>query len=339
MNLRIKPLFFVLLLFSCVHKNPIIEEPRKVYRWPVMGTFFEIQWQSAFKDQDAISNQIFEIIREVDDKVSIYKQYSDLSLLNQHAGDGKWIPIHPITHQLIRLSFLYERETKGNFNIGVGSLMKLWGLFLPVHGMEKTIPSDEKIKETMPLLNLTHLEIEEGRARLNKAGMVLDMGGIAKGYALDLGIQLAKKYDVPCGYMNLGRQMMVVGSCAAPLEFAIQNPEHTEKIAATVSLSEGSISTSGNYEKYFVHKGRSYSHILDPTSGEPVQNDLHSVSVWMQDAASADVLSTALFVMGYEKGKQFAQKYHDSIGIYWIFKSRKPESQNSKYGKIKLTEK
>lgn len=328
---KISSVFTLFLILVSCHRHPSnISE--KVYRWPVMGSFFEVVWHTDHSNSDKISAEMFEQIRSVDEKVSIYKSQSELSQINLKSGTGEWITIDEITQNLLKESQRIQGLTQGYFNISVGVLVKLWKLHLPLHGEELSLPSQAAIDQAIHIKNTTKIEVENRLARVYPKGALLDMGGIAKGHALDLAFNIYGQEN--CGHMNLGRQMMVIGNCAKPLRFAIEDPVNSKKISALIDLASGSLSTTGGSERFFIHEQLKYGHIIHPNSGGPVQSKVLSVTVWSKTGTEADAWSTALYVAGFDKGMALIHDLKLDIGVLWIFDDGRIAHQNTTFGKV-----
>ena len=329
MKFKVHSLIIGVLFFIGCH-SPGNALKSTIHRWPVMGTFYEVTWVSHEPNHEELSKLMFEKIKYVDEKVSTYKSQSDLSKLNASSGRAG-VLVDPITKELLEKSFQYRRQTKGWFDIAVGALVKIWKLNEPVHGQQRNIPSDRSIQKTVDVVRKTKIKWTDQRAILSPQGAYLDMGAIAKGYAMDLAHSVVS--NAACGFMNLGRQIMLIGSCSSPLQFGVQNPNDETQVLATIELSEGSISTSGSYERYFIHNNRRYAHIINPKTGYPVESDVLSVTVWAQSAIDADVWSTTLFIAGFEEGIKIIEREKKEIGVLWVFKDQKILYRDSAFGR------
>jgi thiamine biosynthesis lipoprotein len=138
--------------------------------------------------------------------------------------------------------------------------------------------------------------------------MNIDLGGIAKGYAVDRAFELLKGLGYRNLVVNAGGDLRVGGSKPdGPWSIGIQHPRDPEKILARISVSDTAVATSGDYEKFFIHQGKRYHHILNPKDGFPAEG-CQSVTILAKDAATADALATAIFVLGPEKGYALCQR-------------------------------
>jgi thiamine biosynthesis lipoprotein len=143
------------------------------------------------------------------------------------------------------------------------------------------------------------------------SGMKIDLGGIAKGYALDCAIDKIKKSGIKSCLINAGGQVSCIGgNFGRSWQIAMKDPRG-QGFVGYFDLEDKSIATSGDYEQYFIKNGRRYSHILNPKTGEPAQSGISSVAVIACDGLTADALATAIFVLGKTKGMALADKFRD----------------------------
>jgi thiamine biosynthesis lipoprotein len=147
-------------------------------------------------------------------------------------------------------------------------------------------------------------------------GMVIDLGGIAKGYAIDRGIEVLRERGVTMALMNAGGDLRCLGTKAdgTPWRIGVQNPREKTSIVGVIKVSDGAVATSGDYERYFLQDGVRYHHLLDPATGMPARA-CQSVTIVAQTAEMADVMATAVFVMGPERGLAFIRDHPDIEGM------------------------
>jgi len=170
-------------------------------------------------------------------------------------------------------------------------------------------PEMEQVKEILNLVNFRNLKTHYGgKVLLKKEGMTIDLGGIAKGYAVDKAFELLRDLGYKNLIVNAGGDLRVGGSKPeGPWSIGIQHPRDSEKIMARISVSDKAVATSGDYEKFFIHQGKRYHHILNPKNGFPAEK-CQGVTVLHNEGATADALATAIFVLGPEKGYSVCQK-------------------------------
>jgi thiamine biosynthesis lipoprotein len=236
--------------------------------------------------------------------MSPWIESSDVSRINRSAGnDG--VRVSPETVEVIKRAQEGSKLSDGAFDITVGPLVQLWR-----KARERGMPPEmEEVKETLNLVNFTNLKTHYGgKVSLRKKGMNIDLGGIAKGYAVDRAFELLKGLGYRNLVVNAGGDLRVGGSKPeGPWSIGIQHPRDPEKIIARISLSDTAVATSGDYEKFFIHQGKRYHHILNPKNGFPAKG-CQSVTILHKEGITADALATAIFVLGPEKGYALCQK-------------------------------
>jgi thiamine biosynthesis lipoprotein len=261
-----------------------------------MGTTARVKvWADDEAVRDRAISDAFSALHIVDDEMSTYKPESQISVLNRE-GSSRWVQIGPGLAEVLGASIRFGRISNGAFDPTVLPLMVLWGF----RGGVPRLPADSEIRGVLAVTGLTHLELdtERYRARLTKPGVSLDLGGIAKGYALDRAQTAAREAGAEAGIIDLGGNIVSFGEQAAG-QIAIQHPLIPDGILGSIPLRERAIATSGGYEKYVTIDGRRYGHILDPRTGRPTR-DVESVTVVAESGMTADALSTACFVLGPE---------------------------------------
>ncbi len=149
--------------------------------------------------------------------------------------------------------------------------------------------------------------------------MGIDLGGIAKGYAIDAGLEALRRSRVKSAMITAGSTTAVYGAKpdGSSWRIGIENPRKPDEMIAVVTLAKGTVSTSGDYQNYFIRNGVRYHHILDPSTGRPVTGTMSASVIGDIDATRSDLLSTAVFVMGFEKAKRFVKK-DGRLGIIFV---------------------
>ncbi|WP_243141136.1 FAD:protein FMN transferase [Alkaliphilus pronyensis] len=230
---------------------------------------------------------------------------SDVYNINKNAGKAP-VEVSTETIKVIDIGREYESITDGAFNIVLGSLIELWGI-----GKEwQKVPIMEEIQEAKNHIDINSLEVTDATVYIKDANMLMDLGGIAKGYAVDEAAKTLLDNGVKHGFIELGGDIYVIGNKAngEPWYVGIQNPFIGENNAvARIPIANQSIVSSGDYERYFIEDGVRYHHIIDPETGYPTVNQLVSVTIVSDSCIEGDILSTAVFVMGLEKGLDFVE--------------------------------
>jgi len=263
----------------------------------LMGTFWEV-----ISPNKEASEIVFTEASRIEQLLSKYKEDSEISRLNR-AGKLK---VSPDTFYIIKKSKEFWQISQGAFDISVAPLVDLWGFT----NQEHIVPGDDKIKDTLKLIGSDKIILYEkdNVVEFTLPGMKIDLGAIAKGFALDCAVKKLKDRNINSCLINAGGQVYALGGRSGhPWKIAIQNPRKPE-ITGILELRDKSVSTSGDYEQFFLKNGRRYCHIISPKTGYPADSQITSVTVIADQGLSADVLSTAIFVLGKTKGEELLKK-------------------------------
>jgi thiamine biosynthesis lipoprotein len=220
---------------------------------------------------------------------------------------AEWFTVDSSLLSLIKLAKQYSLQSNSLFNPTIGRLIRIWGFQGTEH--PQTPPRQKDIDELLANLpTVKDLEIDGNRMRGHNPQLQLDLGAIAKGYAVSEGIQKLRDENINDALINAGGDLCGIGSQGKrPWRIGIRNPSG-EGILASIELNNDEcVFTSGDYERWFIHDGRRYHHIIDPRSGYPADKST-SVTVLHQDGAIADAASTALFIAGPDGWQEIAKK-------------------------------
>ena len=241
-------------------------------------------------------------LRALDALFDAAQPTSDIAQLNEAAG-GAPIPIAPETQRLFAHAQAYAEKTDGAWDITIGPLRRLWQEALSA----QRVPTKDEIEAARALVDWRKLEITpEGHARLKEPGMSLDVGGAVKGQAADEVRGIFAAHHIENGLISLGESTLcALGESPAhrPWQIALKHPRQAPPArAAVLSLTDAILSTSGDYEHFFIAEGRRYHHLLDPRTGWPRETDVASVVLTLPATApdaglTSDILSTALFLL------------------------------------------
>lgn len=274
-------------------------------------TYTIVVYGTDAKQLPLIVNAGLDEVDRIDSLMSNYKPESALSRINREASKEP-VLVEPELFNFIQLCVQYSQESDGAFDITVGPLMKAWGFFRG----EGRIPWTLELWNVLRKVGYRHLILnsKERTIQFAKSGMELDLGGIAKGYAVDRVVCLLKEYNIKRAFVSAGGST-VYGLGSPPnsdgWEVNIRDPIHPNdphKRAGVVALNDRSLSISGNYEKFFRVRGVTYSHIMDPRTGRPVENML-SVAVLTDTGVDGDALDDVFYVLGVDKSKLYLQKH------------------------------
>jgi thiamine biosynthesis lipoprotein len=275
------------------------------YHQVLMGTVVEITLVSESEEEaKKMALQAFQEIKRIEGLMSPWIESSDISQINRSGGKG-WRKVSPETMEVIKTAQKIAELSEGGFDVTIGPLVELWR-----RARQKGIPpSNQEVKRTLNLVNFKELSVDPGRGvYLKKEEMSVDLGGIAKGYAVDKAFELLKNHGCKNLIVNAGGDLRAGGTkFDQPWTIGIQHPRESQKNMARVSISDEAIATSGDYEKFFIHQGKRYHHILNPKDGFPTDG-CQSVTIIGKDGMMTDALATTAFVLGPEKGYALCQK-------------------------------
>jgi len=296
-----------LVLFLALIAYPFPADPSNLFKYHqvAMGTMIEI---TLIGDDEEAANkatlQAFQEIKRIEILMSSWIDSSDITRINRSAGK-EWVKVSNETLEVIKKAKEISELSEGGFDITIGPLAEIWRKARE----EKVPPSTEEVKEKLDLVNFKNLKVDqEGRVFLKKKGMGVDLGGIAKGYAVDRGFEILKSLGYKNLIVNAGGDLRVGGlKNNQPWSIGIQNPRETQNILTRISVSDVAVATSGDYEKFFIYQGKRYHHIFNPRDGFPTDG-CQSVTIVTKDCITADALATAVFVLGPEKGYTLCQK-------------------------------
>lgn len=294
--------------------------PLTVYRHRAMACDFEI----SLNEDDVVREEIldvFDLIDREEKTLSVFRSTSLLSRINMLSSEMDVSVPKKLFEQLRFCRSLWE-ETEGAFDITSAPLWKLWGF---AKG-EGRVPTETEIEETLKTVGMEHviLNEESQTVAFDFPGVEINFGAIGKGFALDDAAFLLSKTSLKNYLIHGGMSSALAfggrtgdylhgndGSLSPCWSIGIADPIEPEHRLITLRLTNEAIGTSGSGRQYFFHQGKRFSHIIDPKTGHPAIG-LLSVSVITPDAARADALSTAFFVMGVEKTEKYAQEHPET---------------------------
>jgi thiamine biosynthesis lipoprotein len=282
-----------------------------------MGTDFTVAAYG--RDQNFLAEtveEVFEEIDRIDQQMSNYKPESELSQINRLAASED-VLVDPNLFALLRTSLRYSEDTGGAFDITVGPLMKAWGFF---RGQGR-VPSSAELKEVLKHVGYQHVRLDPARRaiRFDVPGIELDLGGIAKGYAVDRAVRVLRENGIASAFVSSG--MSSIYALGAPpgekgWKIVLRDPFDEKKAADVVYLKNFSMSTSGNYNKFFKLGGKMYSHIMDPHTGMPVEGML-ATTVFAASGTDSDALSK-LYVLGVEGSRRYLAIHPDIQALFYL---------------------
>jgi len=266
----------------------------------LMGTFVEV----ISPDKEA-ANLVFDEFRRVEALISKYKSDSELSELNK---SGKIVASNEFFY-IIKRSKGFLEASNGAFDVTIGPLMDAWGFT----DKRYRVPQKSEFKKIKTLIGMDKVTLDEATRTIEFKinGMRIDLGGIGKGYAIDCAVKKLKSAGITSCLINAGGQVYCLGKkFNKPWKVAVKQPRGNG-LFQKIELTDQGVSTSGDYQQFFVTSGKRFSHIMDPKTLEPADSGVISVTVIGKEAASCDALSTGILVLGKDRGQAFADKFPD----------------------------
>ncbi len=251
-----------------------------------------------------VVSDALDMLHSLEQQMTVYREDSDLSLLNHMAADGGTF-VDADLFDVIKRSAEIAKGTDCGFDPTAGPLVSLWGRCRS----ENRIPTANEIASELQRTGIEHVSLDQDQLRISfdRNGIELNLGGIGKGHALDVAGGYMLSEDVNEWLFHGGHSSLLAQgdhNQQGGWPVGIRNPLFTERRLATITLRDQGMSTSGSNVQFFRHEGRRFGHILDPRTGWPVE-DMLSVTVLAPTAAEADALSTAFFVRGVENARRY----------------------------------
>lgn len=265
---------------------------------------------------EAAVEAAFAEIERLEGKLSGWIPDSDISRINEAAGHGL-VSVSPETWQIITSAQEFSRLTDGAFDITIGSLMKLWGF----QSEGARVPDEAALQRCLRLVGSQQVLLDSTNAKvgLRGPGALIDLGGAAKGYAVDRAIEVLRERGVEMAVVDAGGDIGLLGrkSRGETWKIGIRHPRAPGQTIEILEIDSGAVATSGDYERYFFQDEVRYHHILDPQTGFPARGAV-SVTILAKTALEADILSTAVFVLGSEKGMTLIEQLGEVEGIIYV---------------------
>lgn len=299
------------LLASCASKEEY--EDRVIYG---MNTYITLRVPKENVDDEIIDEAERECARIVAKDEKLMSSHSEDGVIYRLNNDvDAFVGADESLLTVLDASLRIEELTGGAFSPSLGALTELWNV-----EDGGPVPSESAINEALSLISSDSIKLENGNVKIENDGCKIDLGGIAKGYAAQEIVDYLASTDIPYGLVSVGGNVGVFGSKESGERFkvGISNPDDTSSVVGYVYMNSGFLSVSGDYERFFEEDGRRYHHIIDPATGYPAESGLRSVAVLSKDGAYSDALSTALFVMGAERGMEFYREGRVSFEAVFI---------------------
>lgn len=253
-----------------------------------------------FDHNEGLASRVFRLIKQQENIFTVNRHDSDVMAINHAAGSHAVVVSAPV-FDLIRCAKAVSQLPESSFNFTIGPLVKRWKIGFSGH----SVPDASDLQALLALTDPDDVILDEPSRSvfLQKAGMEIDLGAIAKGYIADVVRDYLHQEKVTDALINLGGNVQTLGAGAeGAWAIGLKKPFSTpDALVGVINVKGKSVVTSGIYERYFESEGRRYHHILDPKTGYPLDNELLSVTVISDDSIDGDIYTTLLYGMGVEK--------------------------------------
>ena len=270
----------------------------------IMGTRVAVElWSEDAELATRAMAAVIAELRRTDELMSTYKPESQLSAVNAHAFEGP-VEVDPEIIEVVTRSFDFSRMSAGAFDVTYASVGYLYDY------RARQRPSGEQVTAALPAVDYRQVQVDSKRntIRFLRPGMRIDLGGIAKGYAVDRSIEILRELGIEHAMVNAGGDTRLLGDRRGkPWIVGVRDPRNEGRMVTRLPLENEAISTSGDYERYFEEDGVRYHHILVPGTGE-VARAVRSATIIGPDATLTDGLSTTVFVLGVKRGMELVSR-------------------------------
>ena len=300
-------LFPTILLSGCGRQSTPVSDTGFYFDTVITITLYE-------EDNKSLLDECMALAGHYEALLSPTVEGSDVWKIN--ANPGTFITVDKDTLSLLQEALSYAEVSDGMVTPSIGALSSLWNFGSDCPQM---VPESQAIQNALAHIDYHSIEIQGSRVRLNDPEAVIDLGFIAKGFIADKMKEFLLSKGVTSALINLGGNLVAVGSKpdGTPFKIGIQKPFASSGTAAlTLDLTDISVVSSGNYERYFEKDGRLYHHILSAETGYPVENELSQVTILSPDSTQADALSTLCFILGYDKAVRLLENYPDVQAVF-----------------------
>ena len=314
-----------------LNSGPVSSAELPVIRWEgrTMGSPYTIQIVGANltpEQVDALQTEVDERLKEVNRQMSHYQPDSELSQFNR-APANKPFKVAPEFARVVRFSLEMYRRSNGAFDPTLAPVINLWGFGEKTQ--PRAVPPETELKAALKRTGCQHLSVTPADELIKDIpDLTLNLSAVAKGFGVDEMVKVLRGHGLTNVYASIAGEVRVLGhnpretkwqvGIAAP----IANWRENDPMAAVASLSNQALSTSGDYQKFFTDtQGRRLSHIIDPKSGFPVQNNVVGVSTVAADNMTADALATVLFVLGPTEGQKFLESWTNAAALFIVRES------------------
>ena len=291
---RATHLLLTLLLYFSIQSAALAEWYQQ--QRDMMGTQISVElWHADTSVAADCSRQVFTEMERINALMSPYLDSSELSFINKNAAIAA-VDISEELARLIEKSLYFSEISQGAFDITYASIGYAYDY------RKHQQPSDASVTRKLPAIDYHHIELANNKIRFNNNAVRIDLGGIAKGYAVDRAADIIEQCGIGKAMVSAGGDSRILGDrVGRPWMIGIQHPRDPEGIVLRLALSDSAVSTSGDYERFFIDNGKRVHHIINPSTGRSAVAS-RSATITGPDAMTTDALSTTVFILGAAKG-------------------------------------
>ena len=305
------------------------------YSQQLMGTTVSLK---LFVENLTAVSAVFNAIEQLEARLTVNRYHSEVMSIN-HAAGKQPVAVSKLVFDLISQAKAASLLPDSKFNLAIGPLVKLWKIGFNGH----SIPEKDEIVRRLTLTNPHHIELNRTNQTLYlaKAGMEIDLGAIAKGYIADIIKLLLAQYNIFQAIINCGGNVLTIGYSPITADkqwhIGLKRPfAEANNLLGIIHVEDKSVVTSGIYERYFIFNDQLYHHILDPHTGYPLNNELHSVTIISNNSLTGDIYSTIFYGLGIRQGLS-ELKNKQNIGVIFVTRDKKIIIQSNQHFTFELT--
>lgn len=307
-------LFLVIGVTGCENSSESVTSEPLSRLELFMGTAIKVTLYNGGSEE--ILDKVFDRILEIENLVSINKENTEITNLNENAGI-KPVKLSETSYEIIKKGIHYSQISQGGYDVTIGPLVKLWSIGLP----QAKVPNNDEIEKTIKAIDYSKVIMndETKEVFLSEPNMMIDLGSIAKGYVADEVVNILKEENVDQAIIDLGGNIYALGlkNGDTNWKIGIQNPfDSRGEVVGVLEVSNKSVVTSGIYERFIEKDNVKYHHILNPKTGYPFETTIAGVSIVSDKSIDADALSTLVFTKGVEEGLEFVESLENIDAIF-----------------------
>ncbi|MCI1931570.1 MAG: FAD:protein FMN transferase [Clostridia bacterium] len=310
-------LLSVLLLSGCAaNNNELASQTTFILDTVAKITIYDTENKTSSDEKNELINKCFSLCQDYEKMLSTTIEGSDIWKINH--SNGKPTVVSGETADLIRLAIKYSKLSDGRFDITIEPVSSLWDF----KSDSPTPPDGSAISKAVNHVGYKNIHIDKNTVTLSDSKASIDLGGIAKGYIGDKAKEFLEQNGVTKSIIDFGGNILVIDNDKdndknEPFKIGIQKPfSKSGELIGVLKTTDDSIVTSGTYERYFKYNGKLYHHLLDTSTGWPVDNGLSAVTIIAPNSADADALSTAAFCLGKDKGMKLIESIPDTEAVF-----------------------